>query len=319
MAASQVTLPALLDEMQAAEDAGAEALGLWITACGDARLRGGLRVIRARDLAHARLARRRLAALGEPVGNEAPRQVQHLCGILAAPDVSNRSKLAILLSRFPARVDDPLPAAVRALDDAETRALLETVHDDDRASLRWLREMGDTGDAATAGVEAGGPAAPAVLRFLDAFRAAEEASAEVFGAWRVVCGLPGLRGGLETIAEREATHAMLLAERLEELGGAVRARVTDGVLEAARERFGATAIADEEKLARVLTRYTDDVAATAPLVTTIESDAIDGETREMLRLVGAGEAASFAWLRSYHRAIAERPREVSLRVLDGGR
>jgi hypothetical protein len=30
MATSQGTLPALLDELQAAEEAGAEALGLWI-------------------------------------------------------------------------------------------------------------------------------------------------------------------------------------------------------------------------------------------------------------------------------------------------
>jgi hypothetical protein len=36
-----VTLPALLDELQAAEEAGAEALGLWIASCDDRRLRGG--------------------------------------------------------------------------------------------------------------------------------------------------------------------------------------------------------------------------------------------------------------------------------------
>ena len=35
--------------------------------------------------------------------------------------------------------------------------------------------------------------------------------------------------------------------------------------------------------------------------------------------IAAGEAATFAWLRSYHRAITAPPREVSLRVLDGGR
>jgi hypothetical protein len=316
MAASQVTLPTLLDELQAAEDAGAEALGLWIAACDDLRLRGGLRVIRARDLAHARLARRRLAALGAVVGNDPPRQVQNLCGILAAPDVSNRSKLAILLSRFPARVDDPLPAAVRTLEDAETRALLETVHDDDRVSLRWLREMGDAPATDATGSE---PATPAALRFLDAFRAAEVASAAVFGAWRASSGLPGLRGGLETIAERETTHALLLAERLAELGGVARAHVADTVLGPARDSFGSASITDEEKLARVIARYTDDAAATAPLVGAIESFVGDGETREMLRLIAAGEAASFAWLRSYHRAVAERPREVSLRVLDGGR
>src|SRR5439155_1402347 len=46
----------LLDAFQAAEWAGAEAIGRWIVACADVRLRGGLRVIRARDRRHAALA-----------------------------------------------------------------------------------------------------------------------------------------------------------------------------------------------------------------------------------------------------------------------
>jgi hypothetical protein len=292
-------------------------LGLWIVGCGDARLRGGLRVIRARDLAHARLARRRLEALGGPIGHATPRRVQNLCGVLSAADVSNCSKLAILLSRFPARGDDRLPEVVSSVDDPQTRALLETVHDDDRASLRWLREMGDVA-VDDAGAETARPPADA-LRFLDAFRAAEAASAEVVRAWRTACTLPGLRGGLETIAEREETHAALLGERLHELGAIAHARVDPVVLATARDRFGSPEVSDEEKLATVVARYADDAAATAPLDAIADTLGDDRETREMLRLAAAGEAATFAWLRSYHRAIAERPREVSLRVLDGGR
>src|SRR6266516_2573164 len=53
-----------------------------------------------------------------------------------------------------------------------------------------------------------------VIRFLDDLRAAEAASAEVLAAWIAVCALDGLRGGLRVIAEREAAHAELLAERL---------------------------------------------------------------------------------------------------------
>jgi hypothetical protein len=314
MAGSQVTLPALLDELQAAEEAGAEALGLWIATCDDHRLRGGLRVIRARDQAHARLARRRLVAIGGGSMQSAPRQVQSLCGVLAAPDVSNRSKLAILLSRFPARADDALPDVVSGLDDDETRALLEVVHDDDRASLRWLREAGEERPEDTAA-----PAAVDLLAFLDAFRAAETASADVFGAWRDACSLPGLRGGLDTIAEREATHAILLQERLTELGGALRVTVDPIVVADAIERFGAPAESDEQKLGAVAARYPDDAAATTPITRALDALANDGETQEMLRLIAAGEAATFAWLRSYHRAITAPPREVSLRVLDGGR
>jgi hypothetical protein len=310
MPASRVSLRVLLDELQAAEEAGAEALGLWLASCDDPRLRGGLRVIRARDLAHARLARRRLGALGGTSGQATPRQLQSLCGVLAAPDVSNRSKLTILLSRFPSRPDDPLPDSVRELDDEETRALLETIHADDRASLRWLREAGDV-----PAIPVRATATPSILRFLDAYRAAEVAGAEVIGCWRAVCGFGGLRGGLDTILEREAVHAEILDERIRELGGAPRARVADAVLAEAQARFASPDVSDEEKLAQVIARYPTDETATAPLEDAMAELEADPETHEILRLVAAGEAATFAWLRSYRRAVAEHPREVSLRVL----
>jgi hypothetical protein len=78
-------------------------------------------------------------------------------------------------------------------------------------------------------------------------------------------------------------------------------------------------MSDVQKLAVIAARYPDEGAVTSPLQDVLDAFADDAETREMLRLVAAGEAATFAWLRSYHHAITERPREVSLRVLDGGR
>ncbi|MGH7895898.1 MAG: hypothetical protein ACREQL_14595 [Candidatus Binatia bacterium] len=308
---------ALLDELQAAEAAGAEALGQWLDSCHDPALRGGLRVIQARDAAHARLAQRRLAALDAVPRHEISRSLSQLCGMLAAPDVSNRSKLTVLLSRSPAEEQDRITALVHELDDDETRALLETIRDDDRASVRWLHEAGE---ALVTGDETEHPSAPpSLLRFLDAYRAAEVAGAEVVGAWRIVCALPGLRGGLDTIAEREATHAALLTERLRELGGTVRGELRRDVLDAARRRFGTREASDEEKLATVLARHPDDDLAMQPVRDVADALDTDPETREMLRLIASGEAATFAWLRSYRRAVAEQPRGVSLRVLDGGR
>jgi hypothetical protein len=315
MPASRVDVRALLDELQAAEAAGAEALGHWLSVCEDPRLRGGLRVIRARDRAHAKLARARLVALGGSCEREAPRQVQSLCGVLAASEVSNRSKLTILLARFPARAEEPLPDSVRQLEDEETRALLETMHEDDRASVRWLREAGEGPSASGSD----GRVSPAVAAFLDAFRAAEEAGAAVLDAWRAVCSLPGLRGGLDTIAERERAHAELVATRLTELGVPLHARVDDAVVRAAHERFGAAGVADDDKLAFLASRHPDDDAVVAPLRDAIEGLDEDPETAEMLRLVAAGEIATFAWLRSYGAAVLPRAGGVSLRVLDGGR
>src|SRR5881409_1499794 len=128
----------LLDDFQAAERAGAEAVRRWIGGCADARLRGGLRVIRARNARHAALAEARLRALGGVPGAQPSRELAALCGVVADPGVSDRSKLALLLGRLPAGEDARLGELVRgAQGDAETQALLETIVDDERASLRW--------------------------------------------------------------------------------------------------------------------------------------------------------------------------------------
>jgi hypothetical protein len=132
----------LLDAFQAAERAGAEAVRRWIGACADPRLRGGLRVIRARDTRHAALAEARLRALGGMPRARVSRELAALCGVVADPGVSDRSKLAMLVGRLPAPEDDPLATLVRdAEGDAETQALLETIVDDERTSLRWLRHI----------------------------------------------------------------------------------------------------------------------------------------------------------------------------------
>ena len=45
---------------------------------------------------------------------------------------------------LPAREDAPLDELVRQAEgDAETHALLETIVDDERATVRWLRRMRD--------------------------------------------------------------------------------------------------------------------------------------------------------------------------------
>src|SRR6185503_20563105 len=83
----------LLDAFQAAERAGSEAVGRWIAACADPRLRGGLRVIRARDARHAALAEARLRELGSEPAAAVSRELAALCGVVADPGVSDRSKL----------------------------------------------------------------------------------------------------------------------------------------------------------------------------------------------------------------------------------
>jgi hypothetical protein len=133
---------ALLDAFQAAERAGVNAMTRWISTCGDPGLRGGLRVIRARDAGHAQLAEARLRALGGRPSADIGRELAALCSVIASPEISNRSKLAMLVDRFPPHGPSPLAELVRrAAGDAETQALLETIDADERASLDWLRRM----------------------------------------------------------------------------------------------------------------------------------------------------------------------------------
>lgn len=148
MASVREDLIALLDAFQAAERAGAEAVERWIAVCADARLRGGLRVISTRDRRHADLAAARLREMGGTPAAQVSRDLAALCRVVADPGVSDRSKLAMLLARFPAGADGPLADLVRRIhDDPETRALLETIDDDERASVGWLRRMRDLLDA----------------------------------------------------------------------------------------------------------------------------------------------------------------------------
>ena len=149
----------------------------------------------------------------------------------------------------------------------------------------------------------GAPGSGLVLRFLDALRAAEAAGAAVVDAWVAVCPLPSLRGGLRTIAEREAGHAALLEERLRELGGTCDAAVPEAMRAAAVARFGSPEVSDEEKLGLVLARYPEEGTVRRPIAHVLELLDPDLETRELLRLVAEGEGATVAWLRAYHASL----------------
>jgi hypothetical protein len=73
---------------------------------------------------------------------------------------------------------------------------------------------------------------------------------------------------------------------------------------AALERFGSERVSDEQKLAALLARYPDDMSATRPITDMLDRLRDDPETREILRLVAEGEAATVAWLRAYHAGLA---------------
>jgi hypothetical protein len=147
------------------------------------------------------------------------------------------------------------------------------------------------------------PARGHLIRFLDDLRAAETAGAAVFEVWIKSCARDGLRGGLRTIAEREAGNATLLAARVAELGGACEASVSEALRSAALGRIGSRDVPDDEKLGIVLAHYADDWSVTRPITRAIEQLDADLETRELLRLIAEGEHATVAWLRAYQASL----------------
>lgn len=304
----------LLDELQAAEQAGAAALGRWIAACQDPVLRGGLRVVRARDLAHAALACARLEELGgRPHATIAPR-LDALCGLLGSSGSSDRAKLGLLLARIPEGARDPFERVLGAHDgDDETRALLDGVRDDDRLSLDWLHGVGHAPPVVPR-ERLGAAEQASVAAFLGALGAALRGAADVTDAWGRVCPLPGLRGGLRAIASRATAHATVVGERLLELGGHPDATTLAArTLATARAWYGAAEITDEHKLARLLAPAGSSRASLAAIEGFTATLTEDVETRELLRLIGAGEAATVAWLAAY-RAAAHAPERVESRL-----
>jgi hypothetical protein len=147
VSAEAAALIPLLDALQAAERAGADALERWVASCGNPGLRGGLRVICARDRSHAALAEARLRALGGVPVATADRELQAVCGVVADAGVSDRSKLALLIGRLAGSVEGTVERVVRTSEvDAETQAVLAAIGEDDLASVRWLRAVHDALD-----------------------------------------------------------------------------------------------------------------------------------------------------------------------------
>ena len=132
-----------LDDLRAAETAGAEVLAAWIAVCGLDGLRGGLRAIGEREAAHAELLEERVHELGgtcTAAVAEAVRAAALAC--FGSPAMADEEKLALLLGRYP---DDtaaarPILAVCGELaGDPETQELLRLIAEGEGATVAWLR------------------------------------------------------------------------------------------------------------------------------------------------------------------------------------
>jgi hypothetical protein len=135
----------------------------------------------------------------------------------------------------------------------------------------------------------------AVISFLDKVRAGEANGGEAFSAWAEVCKTDCIRSGIRMVAEREAYHSRVFAQRLAELGGDARAMTTeDGRKFTAY--YGDPSIPDNEKLLQFTKRVGKPEDAIKPICEFANLLKDDLSTKEALRLFAEDELSTAKWL-----------------------
>jgi len=135
----------------------------------------------------------------------------------------------------------------------------------------------------------------AVVSFLDKVRAGEANGGEAFAAWAEVCTTDCIRTGIRIVAEREAYHSRVFAQRLAELGGETRATITeDGRKYTAY--LGDASIPDNEKLLSFTKRVGKPEDAIKPICEFAGLLKEDLSTKEALRLFAEDELSTAKWL-----------------------
>jgi hypothetical protein len=135
----------------------------------------------------------------------------------------------------------------------------------------------------------------AVVSFLDKVRAGEANGGEAFAAWAEVCTTDCIRTGLRMVAEREAYHSRVFAQRLAELGGEQRASVTEEGRKFTAY-LGDPSIPDNQKLLQFVERVGKPEDAIRPICEFAELLKEDLGTKEALRLFAEDELSTGKWL-----------------------
>ena len=139
---------ALLDEFRCGEDFAAEYLNGWIEASDEACVRGGLRTVQQREAFHAHLLESRLRELGgDPqctVPAERRDKEMPFYSSKEKGDVEKLQSLAEVL-KDPEAILKPLTDSIEQIqDDQQTKALLQTIIDDEMSSIKWLLDACET-------------------------------------------------------------------------------------------------------------------------------------------------------------------------------
>jgi hypothetical protein len=135
----------------------------------------------------------------------------------------------------------------------------------------------------------------AVVSFLDKVRAGEANGGEAFAAWAEVCTTDCIRTGIRIVAEREAYHSRIFAQRLAELGGEARATTTEEGRKFTAY-LGNPSIPDNEKLLNFTKQVGKPEDAIKPICEFAGLLKEDLSTKEALRLFAEDELSTAKWI-----------------------
>lgn len=135
----------------------------------------------------------------------------------------------------------------------------------------------------------------AIVSFLDKVRAGEANGGEAFAAWAEVCTTDCIRTGIRMVAEREAYHSRIFAQRLSELGGEMRAMTSEEGRKYTAY-LGDASIPDTEKLFSFTKRVGKPEDAIKPICDFANLLKEDLSTKEALRLFAEDELSTAKWI-----------------------
>jgi hypothetical protein len=135
-----------------------------------------------------------------------------------------------------------------------------------------------------------------ILHLLDTYRCSEGFVADYLGRWIGLCAHAGVKGGLQTIREREAAHSRLLEARLRELGGVPQATLPAEQKEQVLALFASAERTDAEKLQALAVLFADPEDFLQPITDLVQQIHEDQQSKELLRTILDDERASVGWL-----------------------
>lgn len=136
-----------------------------------------------------------------------------------------------------------------------------------------------------------------LLALLDEYRCAESFAAEYLNGWLDATNEGCVKGGLQTIQQREAIHAQLLEARLCELGGTPQCKMPADQRKKELAFYSSKKKTDVEKLQNVYELIKDPAAALRQFTDSIDQIRDDQHTKELLRTIIDDEMSSIKWLK----------------------